>query len=37
MVKLGLAGEGVDQRVGLAGNQTGEVRHSDKLFTPPVL
>jgi hypothetical protein len=36
MVKLGLAGEGVDQRVGLAG-KTGEVRHSDKLLTPPVL
>jgi hypothetical protein len=36
-MKLGLAGEGVDQRVGLASHQTGEVRHSDKLLTPPVL
>jgi hypothetical protein len=34
MVKLGLAGERLNQGVGLTGHQTGEERHGDELVTP---
>jgi hypothetical protein len=37
MVQLGLAGEGVDQRVSLTDHQTGEVRDGDELLAPSLL
>jgi hypothetical protein len=37
IVQLGLAGERADQRVGLTGEQTGVVGHTDAHFTPPRL
>jgi hypothetical protein len=35
VVHLGLGGEGLDQRIGLPGQQTVEVRHRHKLVQPP--